>query len=98
LVEESNMEEREWVQSVIGMAWEALGGTGPGVSAIVKEGDPKKPLVEGAEEWNADSIFVASTGTSSRFDRFLPGSVWAAVVARAHCSVGVVRGRVDESA
>lgn len=93
-VEESNMEEREWVRAVIEKSTEALSATGLSVAAVVKEGDPKRLLVEMSEEWNADCIFVGSTGTSSsRFERFLLGSVSAAVVARAHCSVEVVRAR-----
>lgn len=93
-VEESNAEEREWVRQATEKATEALSATELGVSSFVKEGDPKKLLVEMSEEWNADCIFVGSTGTSSRFERFLLGSVSAAVVARAHCSVEVVRAKV----
>src|SRR5215207_10080768 len=35
--------------------------------AVVVEGDPKRVLVEEAEGWGADSIFVGSTGFSNRF-------------------------------
>jgi nucleotide-binding universal stress UspA family protein len=98
-VEESNAEEREWVKAVIEKAREALSATTLRVSSVVKEGDPKKLLIEVAEEWNADCIFLGFTGTGSRFERFLLGSVSAAVVARAHCSVEVVRAKAqaDES-
>jgi nucleotide-binding universal stress UspA family protein len=54
-------------------------------------GDPKHVLVEEAERWGADCIFVVSTGFSSRVERFLIGSVSSAVAARAHCSIQVVR-------
>lgn len=90
-VEDSNREEREWVQSVIEKATGALSTSGLKVSSAVKEGDPKKLIIETAEEWGADSIFVGSTGFGNRFERFLLGSVSAAVAARAHCSVEVVR-------
>jgi nucleotide-binding universal stress UspA family protein len=50
-------------------------------------------IVEGAEGWRADSIFVGACGTGSRLGRFLLGSVSAAVAARAHCSVEVTRER-----
>lgn len=92
-VEESNAEEREWVKSVTEKAREALSETELRVSSVAGAGDPKKLLVEAAEEWNADCIFVGSTGTSSRFERFLLGSVSTAVVARAQCSVEVVRAQ-----
>lgn len=61
------------------------------VSSVVDAGDPKRVLVRHAEEFGADSIFTGATGFSSRAERFLLGSVSAAVAARAHCSVEVVR-------
>jgi nucleotide-binding universal stress UspA family protein len=65
----------------------------PNLSAtgIVAEGDPKHVVVKIAEEWGANSIFVGSTGFSSRLARFLIGSVSSAIAARAHCSVEVIR-------
>jgi nucleotide-binding universal stress UspA family protein len=59
--------------------------------AVVRSGNPKRELVEFAEEWRADCIFVGATGITSRLERFLLGSVAGAVAARAHCSVEVVR-------
>ena len=59
--------------------------------ALVKTGNPRHVLVEIAEEWRADCIFVGATGITSRLERFLLGSVAGAVAARAHCSVEVVR-------
>jgi nucleotide-binding universal stress UspA family protein len=94
-VEESNATDRAWVQKMADAAVGELRATGLSVSAVVKEGDPKRVLVAAAEEWGADSIFVGSTGFGNRFERFLLGSVSAAVAARAHCSVEVVRGRKD---
>jgi nucleotide-binding universal stress UspA family protein len=61
------------------------------VSSVVDAGDPKRVLVRHAEEFGADCIFTGATGFSSRAERFLLGSVSAAVAARAHCSVEVVR-------
>ena len=69
---------------------EELRAAGLIVSSLVKEGDPKRILIEEAERWGADCIFVGSRGMG-RLKRFLLGSVSAAVVARAHCSVEVVR-------
>ncbi len=62
------------------------------VSSFIDAGDPKQVLVRHAEEFGADCIFTGATGFSSRVERFLLGSVSAAVAARAHCSVEVVRG------
>lgn len=54
-------------------------------------GNPKQILVEEAEKWHADSIFVGANRYGSRVERFLLGSVSAAVAGRAACSVEVVR-------
>ena len=61
------------------------------VSSAVVTGDPKQVLVRHAEEFGADCIFTGATGFSNPIERFLVGSVSAAVAARAHCSVEVVR-------
>jgi nucleotide-binding universal stress UspA family protein len=53
-------------------------------------GDPKRVLVDEAETWSADCIFVGAKGMS-RVQRVLLGSVSGAVAARANCSVEVVR-------
>jgi nucleotide-binding universal stress UspA family protein len=63
------------------------------VSSAVETGDPKQVLVRHAEELGADCIFTGATSFSSRIERFLLGSVSAAVAARAHCSVEVVRAQ-----
>ena len=63
------------------------------VSSSVVTGDPKRVLVQHAEEFGADCIFTGATGFSNPIERFLVGSVSAAVAARAHCSVEVVRAR-----
>jgi nucleotide-binding universal stress UspA family protein len=57
---------------------------------VIVQGDPKRVLVEQAEEWDADCIILGAKG-HGRVARFLLGSVSAAVAARAHCSVEVVR-------
>ena len=69
-----------------------LDDKGVTVSSVVDTGDPRQVLVRHAEEFGADCIFTGATGYSSRVERFLLGSVSAAVAARAHCSVEVVRG------
>lgn len=90
-IEESNASDREWVQKIADRAAGELRKAGLKVESIVKEGDPKRVLVSEAEEWGADCIFVGSAGFSNRFERFMLGSISAAVAARAHCSVEVVR-------
>lgn len=60
------------------------------VSSVAEEEDAKRLLVREAEEWGADSIFVGARGLG-RLGRLLLGSISTAVVARAHCSVEIVR-------
>ena len=57
---------------------------------VIVQGDPKRVLVEQAEEWDADCTILGAKG-HGRVARFLLGSVSAAVAARAHCSVEIVR-------
>ena len=63
------------------------------LSSVVDSGDPKLVLVQRAEEFGADCIFTGATGFSNRIERFVLGSVSAAVAARGLCSVEVVRYR-----
>lgn len=63
------------------------------VSSVVETGDPKRVLVQHAEQFGADCIFTGATGFSTRLERLILGSVSAAVAARADCSVEVVRER-----
>jgi nucleotide-binding universal stress UspA family protein len=90
--------ERQWVRKMVDASAENLRREGLDVSSAVKEGDPKHVLVEEAERRGADCIFVGSTGFSNRLERFLLGSVSAAVVMRANCSVEVVRRKSAEEA
>lgn len=60
------------------------------ISTALKDSDPKQAILDEAEEWKADSIFLGSRGLN-RFHRFWLGSVSTAVVARARCSVEIIR-------
>jgi nucleotide-binding universal stress UspA family protein len=83
------------VQKIVDRAADELRPAGLKATAMVKEGDPKRVRVAHAEQWGADCIFVGSVGFSNRFEGFMLGSVSAAVAARAHCSVEVVRSQND---
>jgi nucleotide-binding universal stress UspA family protein len=92
-VESFNKAEHKRSQRFVDAAARKLKSAGLRAMADVIEGDPKKVLVQVAEEWRADCIFVGATGLTNRFELFLLGSTAAAVSARAHCSVEVVRTR-----
>ncbi|HZT60809.1 MAG TPA: universal stress protein [Pyrinomonadaceae bacterium] len=91
VIEEENRAECDWVCATVGSAVRQLSDAGLVATSLVATGDPRRVLVEEAERWGADSIFVGSRGTGSRLGRYFLGSVSAAVAARAHCSVEVTR-------
>lgn len=91
LVEEINQSEREWFERLAENALITLRGAGFDASLHIRAGNPKRVLVEEAERWNADCIFVGANAFGSRLERFLIGSTSGAVAAKAHCSVEVVR-------
>ena len=95
MIEEDNQQERVRAKKLATRAIELLGPSALKITNMLREGDPKNELPKVAEEWSADCIFVGSTGFSNRFERFVLGSVSAAVASRAHCSVEVVRQNVD---
>lgn len=94
-IAESNAADRAWVQKIADASAKKLQAAGLATSTAIVEGDPKRVLTAEAAHWRADSIFVGSTGFSNRLERFMLGSVSAAVAARAHCSVEVVRAQPD---
>jgi nucleotide-binding universal stress UspA family protein len=88
-------DDRQWALHVIESAVERLRSAGLIATPLVMEGDPKRLLVAEAEARQADSMFVGARGVRG-IERFLLGSVSAAVAARAPCSVEVVRLQRDE--
>lgn len=82
-------DEAAWIQGTLKTQCEKLRNAGFKVSPIIQEGDPKQILVEHANQWKADCIFVGARGLTA-IDRFFLGSVSTAVSARAHCSVEVI--------
>lgn len=95
-IEESNAEDWARDEEMLAKSAEMLRGTDIKVLTEIRRGDPKKELPKAAEEWRADCIFVGSAGFSNRLERFVLGSVSAAVAARAHCSVEVVRNSSND--
>lgn len=98
-VDEVNQAERTQAEEIAAKAVNelraGLADKSVTVSSAVNTGNPKQVLVRHAEEFGADCIFTGATGFNSRIERFVLGSVSAAVAARAHCSVEVVRSAAD---
>ena len=93
-VEEANQSESEWLGKLAEKALKKLRDVGLSAEFCIQTGNPKKVLIEEAQVWHADSIFVGANSYGSRIEKFMLGSTSAAVAARAHCSVEVVRRRL----
>lgn len=74
----------------LGEQQEKLREAGLIASEVIKRGDPAHILIQEAEEWGADSIFVGTRNLHG-LRHLLRGSVASAVAAQAQCSVEVVR-------
>lgn len=83
-------DERSWAQQIVDAAADDLREAGLQAAPLVLIGDPKGVLLDEAQKWDADCIFVGARG-HSRLERFLIGSVSSALAARAPCSVEIVR-------
>ena len=75
-------------RSAVAMLCEA----GVDAACELKPGYPNRLLIQEAEARDADCLFVGARGVT-RLERFLMGSVSSAVIARAHCTVEVIRER-----
>lgn len=84
-----------WLDTIVETAAERLSASGLTTTTLTVEGDPKKVILDQAERWQADTIFLGARGLRV-MDRILLGSVSAAIAARASCSVEVVRVRQTE--
>lgn len=91
IVDDVNEAERTWLEDHSAEAISILEKAGLKPEFRIVVGNPKQALIEEAENWRADCIFLGANEFGSRTERFLLGSTSAAVAARAHCSVEVVR-------
>jgi len=85
-------DERNWdqVREIFEPLAEKLRRAGLHAEVLVRRGNPADEILDEANTWGADCIFVGAKGTRG-IDRLLLGSVSSAISARAHCSVEVVR-------
>jgi nucleotide-binding universal stress UspA family protein len=89
-VDAEDEKDWEWVRAVFEPSVVKLRAAGLETTVELRKGNPKHVLVEEAESWGADCVFVGARGMRG-VEHLLMGSVSAAVAARAHCSVEVVR-------
>jgi nucleotide-binding universal stress UspA family protein len=95
-LEDSDENETIWVSRMLDDACARIGLPGLNVSSKILEGDPKVALIEEADHWGADVIFVGAQG-HSLIERLMLGSVSSAIAVRAHCSVEIIRRRTAAS-
>jgi nucleotide-binding universal stress UspA family protein len=77
-------------RAMLSQAANRFAAQGLSVTTDVVEGYPSTEIVNAAQEWGADFIFIGSHGHGG-FVRFFVGSVAKRVLHSAHCSVDVIR-------
>lgn len=82
---------QQWAESLAKVALGKLKQAGIRASLQVAFGHPKDIIPKEAERWGATSIFAGPHCSLNSYERFLIGSVSAALAARANCSVEIVR-------
>ncbi|HZM88043.1 MAG TPA: universal stress protein [Blastocatellia bacterium] len=82
--------ENEAAKALVESVAERLARRNLQTTTLTVEGYPGTTIVEQAEKWGADFVFVGSHGHSGVV-RFLLGSIAKAVVQNAPCSVEIVR-------
>jgi nucleotide-binding universal stress UspA family protein len=90
VIDPDSQEAYKWFEKTVKSAEERLCKEGFLASGTVMGGNPKEVLIQEAEKWHADCIFVGAKGLSL-IERILLGGVSTAVAMRAHCSVEIVR-------
>lgn len=91
-------DEKHWdtVREIFEPSAQKLRSVGLHAEVLIRRGDPADQIMEEAQTWGADCIFLGAKGARG-IERLLLGSVSSAVAARAHCSVEVVRSRNKET-
>ncbi len=89
-IDVSKEENWDQVREIIEPTAQQLRDKGLHAEVLIRRGNPSDQILQEADTWGADCIFVGAKGTRG-IDRLLLGSVSSAVSARAHCSVEVVR-------
>ena len=85
-------DEDKWddVRALFEPEAERLSATGLNAEVVIRSGHPTQVLLDEADSWSAHCVFAGAKGVRG-IERLLLGSVSAALAARAHCSVEVVR-------
>ena len=77
-------------EALVARAAQQLRDAGFSTSTTVREGEPRRVILDGAAAWDAELIVVGSHGKTG-LDRVLLGSVSEHIARHARCSVEIVR-------
>jgi nucleotide-binding universal stress UspA family protein len=88
---EQEDDHEAWLSRMAESAAERLANRAK-AECVLAEGDPRLVILEAAQNWQADGIFLGATGLRG-LRKLLLGSVSNAVTASAPCTVEVVRPR-----
>lgn len=91
IIRSSNEEAAGEAQQMAEWAAEELRAIGLRVSVVIEKGEPQRMLLEEAQKWDADSIFVGSRGLDHPDEKSGLGGVSTGLVTNATCTVEVVR-------
>jgi len=91
IIADHNQEVAVAAEQMVQWAEHQLSVIGLKVSVAIEKGDPRRVLMDHAQTWRADSIFVGGRRFTSGWQRWRLGSVATALVTNAPCSVEVVR-------
>jgi nucleotide-binding universal stress UspA family protein len=86
-----DVSEYDWVEKRALTAVDAVTKAGLEASFCIRQGNPKQTIVEEAQAQNADCIFLGASSSRPTLQQLVVGSTSAAVAARSHCSIEVVR-------
>ena len=86
---------RQWSETLAEFAILKLQKAGLTASIEAEIGQASEVMVNQAQAWKADAIFIGPNCSGAPSERFLLGSVTTAVAWRAHCSVEIVRPRLN---
>jgi nucleotide-binding universal stress UspA family protein len=89
-IEVADEENWQQVREVFAPEAQKLRAAGLHVEVLIRRGSPADQILEEANTWGADCIFLGAKGTRG-IERLMLGSVSSAVAARALCTVEVVR-------
>jgi nucleotide-binding universal stress UspA family protein len=92
-IEVGAAEDWDKVRQIFAPLAQKLCSSALNAEVIVRKGNPKDELVDEANNWGADCIFVGARGMRG-IERLLLGSVSSAVSARARCTVEIVRPKL----